>query len=60
MTNAIVCIMSPDLAYKLGAHPAPREPTFGYAMVRPSTQIMVWATDGSQWVWDMVQGCRTI
>ena len=60
MINAVVCIMSPELAYKLGARPAPREPTFGYAMVRPSTQIMVWATDGSQWVWDMVQGCRTI
>ena len=31
MTNAVVCIMSPDLAYKLGARPPPREPTFGYA-----------------------------
>ena len=59
MINAVVAIMSPELAYKLGARPAPREPTFGYAMFRPTMQIMVWASDGSQWVWDMVVGCQT-
>jgi hypothetical protein len=58
MNNAVVAIMSPELARKLGAVPAPREPTFGCAMFDPSREMFVWATDGSKMVWKLVPGCR--
>lgn len=58
MTNAIVVIMSPELARKLGAIPATREPTFGYATFNPSTQMFVWAANGEKMVWKLIPECR--
>ncbi len=59
MTNAIVAIMSLDLARKLGAVPAPRDLNFGYTIFRPSEEMLVWTTTGEKLVWKLVHGCRT-